>query len=173
MARAAQREEQRAAASAVDDFQIYEERGDKYHVPEDIIPSGQSYQWCRAFYMGVEDRRNIAALMRNRWTPVPADREGHEIFGGDDTRPDPVTGRKHPYEGGILLDGLLLMERPAEITEIVRRRDQARAKGQVRSQIERLKLVPEVASKHERQDRQVSFRRDRDLSIPEDMGYDD
>lgn len=173
MARSAQREEQRAAASAVDDFVIYEERGDKYHVPPDLIPHGMTYQWCRAFYMGVEDRRNIATLMRNRWTPVPADREGHEIFGGDDTQPDPVTGRKHPYEGGILLDGLLLMERPVEITNIVRQRDEQRARGQVRSQIERLKLVPDVASAHEKENRSVQFRRDRDLSIPEDHGYSD
>lgn len=173
MARQAQREEQRAAAAAVDDFQIYEEKGDKYHVPQDLVPDGMTYQWCRAFYMGLEDRRNIANLMRNRWTPVPADREGHEIFGGDTTTPDPVTGRKHPYEGGIILDGLLLMERPAEITKIVRQRDQAKARSQVRQQVERLKLVPDGTMGNEKNERNVNMRRDRDLSIPEDHGYTD
>jgi hypothetical protein len=168
MARAAQRAPQRPV-DEYPDFEIFEDKGDAFYVPPDLIPDGMTYQWCRWSYMGKEDRPNIARLERNRWTPVPANRPGHEILGGESTDPDP-NGRKHPFEGCIIKEGLLLMERPEQITAKVVARDKRVAAEQVQNQLAHLKLVPDgtLSDKH---GRRASLQRDRDLSIPEDQGY--
>lgn len=62
-----------------------------YHVPKEIIPEGMIYQWRRESTLGEADPANIAALQRNGWRFVPADR--------------------HP-DRPVRLDGLVLMECP-------------------------------------------------------------
>lgn len=154
-----QRAEQRA-----DHFEIYRPSGDKYEIDPSIIPDGMTYEWKRAFNMGKEDRRNLADAMRNKWAFVPADR--HPEIGGED-QADMVDGHVNPHVGHIVVDGLVLMERPVNITDFVRRDDQHRARSQVAQSVERLKLVPE-GTLSEKGRRNVSLQRDRDLSIPED-----
>jgi hypothetical protein len=167
--RPVQRATQRS--SAAEGFKVFRPTGNRYDIPRDIIPDGMTYEWKRFTYNGKEDRGHQANLARNRWAPVPADREGHEVVGGEPTDPDPTTGRKHPHEGCIIVDGLILMERPQEITDIVVAEDRRLAKGQVANQIRKLKLVPEGTLAQDGE-RQVSIKRERDLSIPEDHGYD-
>jgi len=166
-----------------DDFVPYEERGDKFNIPPELIPDGMVYQWVRAFNMGQEDRRNVTISLRNRWTYVPSDRDGHEIIGGESTDPD-VNGKRNIHEGHILLEGLVLMERPATIQRKVSntvgaRGDRLRgelgtqqraAKDQLRQGLAAAKAIPEghLGGK----ERVMTFNRHRDLSIPEDEGYE-
>lgn len=179
MARAAQRLPQ---DQDVDDFVPYEEKGDKFNIPPELIPDGMVYQWVRAFNMGQEDRRNVTIALRNRWTFVPADREGHDIIGGESTDPD-VNGKRNPYEGHILLEGLVLMERPEaiqrKVSNTINRKDerlrgdyglqQKAAKDQLRQGLAAAKAIPDghLGGK----ERVMTFNRHRDLSIPEDEGY--
>ncbi len=179
MARAAQRASQN---EDVDDFVPYEERGDKFNIPQEIIPEGMVYQWVRAFNMGQEDRRNVQIALRNRWTFVPDDRPGHEIIGFESTSPD-VNGRRNSHEGHILLEGLVLMERSAAIhrkmtntigskTQQLRGElgiQQRKAKEQLVQGLEAAKAIPQghLGGK----ERVMTFQRHRDLSIPEDEGY--
>jgi hypothetical protein len=181
MARTAQRVAQDQDS---DEFVPYEERGDKFNIPQELIPDGMVYQWVRAFYMGKEDNRNISISLRNRWTYVPADRPGHEIIGFESTEPD-VNGRRNPHEGHILLEGLVLMERSAaiqkKVTNTVGARDQRMrgepglqqkaAKDQLRQGLAAAKAIPDghLGGK----ERVVTFNRHRDLSIPEDFGADE
>lgn len=167
MARTAQRAEQRANET----FRVYRDTGDKFTIPPELIPDGMTYEWKRLSVLGKEDRRHQIALQRNKWAYVPADREEHEILGSDPTEPD-ANGKPHPYANCIIVDGLILMERPSYITDIVVQQDHREAKGQIRSQIERLRLVPEGTLGNERGERNVGVRRDRDLSIPSDAGGD-
>lgn len=160
MTKAPQRTEQREPQ-----FKIYRDSGDKFHVDPEMIPDGMSYEWKRLSTFGQEDRRHQVNLARNRWTPVPADR--HPEIGGDPTLPD-KDGRMHPHAGCIIMDGLILMERPAQITKIVQEDDTRRAKDQVGQQFQRLKLVPDGTMGNEKGERHVTVRRERDLSIPED-----
>lgn len=179
MARSAQRV---AQTEDVDDFVPYEEKGDKFNIPPELIPDGMAYQWVRAYNMGQEDRRNISIALRNRWTFVPAEREGHEIIGAESTDPD-VNGKKHSHEGHIILEGLVLMERPASIqrkmTNTVNTKHQTlkgelgiqqrAAKDQLRQGLVAAKAIPDghLGGK----ERVMTFNRHRDLSIPEDEGY--
>ena len=129
------------------------------------IPDGMTYEWKRISNLGQEDRRHQVNLARNKWVPVPADR--HPEIGGDPLLPD-QHNRPHPHEGSIVIDGLMLMERPIEITRMVQQDDLRLAKGQVRDQFERLKLVPDGTLSSESGERSVNLKRTRDLSIPED-----
>lgn len=176
MARSPQREPQN---EDLDDFVPYEDKGDKFNVPEHLVPEGMVYQWVRAFTIGQEDRRNVTIALRNRWTFVPADRPGHEIIGGESTDPD-INGRRSPHEGHILLEGLVLMERPLaihrKVTNTIGSKDQRlrgepgaqqrRAKEQLIQGLAAVKAIPDghLGDKA----RVVTFNRHRDLSIPED-----
>lgn len=181
MARAAQRTPQ---SQDVDDFVPYEERGDKFNVPPELIPEGMVYQWVRAFNMGQEDRRNVTIALRNRWTFVPADRPGHEIIGGESTDPD-VNGKRNQHEGHILLEGLVLMERSEaihrKVTNTIGSKDQRlkgergiqqkAAKDQLHQGLAAAKAIPEGHLGG--RERVMTFNRHRDLSIPEDAFEED
>lgn len=161
-----QRPEQRPAQQREDEFKIYRPNEDRFAIPAEEIPDGMTYEWKRLTMLGKEDHRHQANLARNRWTPVPAER--HPLIGGDPT-PDDDRGNAHPHRGCIIVDGMILMERPAHITDIVVADAHRQAKGQVRDQFHRLKLVPDGTMSDDRtRARSVSVKRERDLSIPED-----
>lgn len=151
----------------LDGFTPYEEHGDKFDVPDELIPDGMVYQWCRAYNMGQEDRKNIANLQRNRWTFVPDDRPGHDILGGESTGVD-HNGRKHPYEGFIVLEGLVLMERPKVIEDKARAMQRRDAKRNRDEKLASIRGVPLGHLGAEDGRRTVQFARHRDLSISED-----
>lgn len=164
MARSEQRAAQREAP-VTEEFEIFRDAGDKFYVDPKTIPDGMSYEWKRLSSLGQEDRRHQVNLARNRWVPVPAER--HPEIGGDPMNPD-QHGRPNPHADHIVIDGLILMERPIQITQKVQADDARLARGQVREQFERLKLVPDGTLSSEKGQRDVNIRRDRDLSIPED-----
>lgn len=97
--------------------------GDKYSIDLSIVPDGWTYEWKRKSIFGQEDFDHITGLMENGWTPVPAERHVGQFMVRSAT-------------GEIVRDGLILMERPIELTREARDEDRANAKLLIRLQQE-------------------------------------
>lgn len=98
---------------------------DKYKFDRSIIPDGWDYEWKRNTIYNAEDPAYQVSLAKMGWEPVPVKR--HPEF------------MPYGFKGeNIERDGLILMERPAEITEKVQRRDYQIAANQVQQNIKQL-----------------------------------
>jgi hypothetical protein len=111
-----------------------DDAGGPFQIDRSAIPDGMSYEWSRVTYAGKEDVRQQARRQRHQWTPVPKKRHP-EIVGREAAERDP--------EGAIIVDGLMLMERPAFVTEEADDIRTAKARDRVRNQVKSLKLTPE------------------------------
>lgn len=69
---------------------------DQFYIPYNLIPDGWSYEWKRESYAGQPDTRHMNNLKENHWEAVPQDR--HPNF-------------------AVRNGGMILMERPAYVTE--------------------------------------------------------
>jgi len=93
---------------------------DNFFVDPSIVPPGWSYEWKRHTVAGAEDPSYAVSLARKGWEPVEPGRH-----------PDMMpTNTKDQY---ITRKGMILMERPMELTEEARRVDERRARLQVRN----------------------------------------
>jgi hypothetical protein len=101
---------------------------DDFRAPE--APPGWSYEWKRKLNLGAEDPAYQVELARKGWEPVPTSR--HPAF-----MPD---GGRHPI---IERKGMVLMERPLELTEEARRIEIQKARNQVRSKEQQLNAAPD------------------------------
>ena len=77
---------------------------DKFHVPPSSIPDGMSYEWKRYTYGGKVDQDHMRNMMEQHWTPVPAERH-------------PSMSWLESTSKFIEKEGMILMERPAYLTE--------------------------------------------------------
>lgn len=102
----------------------------KYELPEGIEPDGWSYEWKAMSIAGKLNDQHINNLKQNGWEFVPASRHP-ELVGA-------LAGTTKIIER----DGQVLMERPKQITDMVRQRDRDRARQQVRSKEAQLKQAP-------------------------------
>lgn len=94
---------------------------DAFFVPEDIKPDGWTYQWVRWAVHNKEDPGYISKNERSGWSFVPATRRGHEYL------------IPHEWKEKIIIkDGMVLMERPTEICDLVNARMLKEARNQVR-----------------------------------------
>ena len=84
---------------------------DKYYVDPTKIPDAWSYEWRAFTVVGKENPQYQMTLQRGRWRPVPAKRHPELVPSGYDP------------EGAILIDGMMLMERPKVITDYQKARD--------------------------------------------------
>lgn len=123
---------------------------DAFYVPPNLIPSGWSYQWN---VVTVTGERQVAAqvnAMENGWRAVPAERHDG-IF------------MPPGFKGPIERDGLMLMERPAVLTEEAQYEEQRKADGLINMQKEAIgaalpegfhnkhrKVVPTIRTNYER-----------------------
>ena len=83
---------------------------DRFHVPEHLIPEGWSYEWKSQTIMGQENTAHMMHMAENGFTPVDASRHpGYFMPDG--------------YTGAIIRDGMILMERPIELTNEARQED--------------------------------------------------
>ena len=134
--RGAMREEDPRAAASRRAAEIMQHLGgldegtDDFYIEPHKIPDGWSYEWKRKTNVGMEDPAYQVQLARMGWEPVPASR--HPAMMPDDNKYQ-IIERK----------GLVLMERPLEITEEARDIELRRARNQIRQKEEQLASAPE------------------------------
>lgn len=103
----------------------------KYHIPPQEIPLGTSYQWNTHAIYGQEQRHYSVFMANQGWEPVPASRHPH--LAPKDANPnDP-----------IIIDGQILVERPAEWTNEALQEEYDKARGEVAMKEEQLFGTPQ------------------------------
>jgi hypothetical protein len=109
----------RRAAELRNHLGTLDEGLDEFFIPKDIIPDGWSYEWKRRTVLGQEDPSYQVALAKQGWETVPADRHPEMMPMG--------------WKGSLIeRKGMVLMERPLEITKEVQAHDLRKARLQVR-----------------------------------------
>jgi hypothetical protein len=106
-----------------------DEGPDEFYFDANLIPDGWSYEWKRQRVLGAEDAAYSVALRRTGWEPVPASRHPEMM-------PTGATGY-------IERKGMILMERPKEITDEMRAIDYRNARNQVRTKEQQLAAAPD------------------------------
>ena len=102
---------------------------DRFKVDSREIPDGWSYEWKRKSIWGKEDPAYEVELARGGWEAVPASRH-------------PSMMPKGNYET-IERDGMILMERPNELTEEAHDANLRKARMQVRAKEQQLHNAPD------------------------------
>jgi hypothetical protein len=117
------------AAEILQHIGSMDEGTDDFYVSPSQVPDGWTYEWKRKTVYNAEDPAYQVALARTGWEPVPARRH-----------PDMMpTGWKGDT---IERKGMVLMQRPKEITDRVLELDQRRARNQVRAKEQQLAAAP-------------------------------
>jgi hypothetical protein len=92
-------------------------------------PPGWTYEWKTHSVFNKENPQYQNMLLRTGWSAVPAHRHRDLTYPG--------------YDGeAIIRDGMILMERPKELTDRVRKREQMKAFDQVRNSEAKLTETP-------------------------------
>jgi len=103
-----------------------------FDIPQAEIPPDLSYEWKRYSVSGLSadhDPFYLASMREQGWEPVPPSRHPNRV------PPD----YDKPY---ILKDGLILMDRPKELTREARAEVQQFSRQQVREAEQRLGMTP-------------------------------
>ena len=103
---------------------------DDFFIDSSAIPDGWSYEWKRKTVLGQEDPAYQVALARNGWDPVPASRHASYMPNGSSY-------------STIERKGMILMERPTEISDEVRAIELKKARNQIRQKEEQLNSAPD------------------------------
>lgn len=137
--RGAMREEDPRARAARRAAEIRGHRGpmdegtDEFFIDPDMVPEGWTYEWKRKLLLGQEDPSHMVALYRDGWEPVPLHRDlKHKAM-----MPSNWDGET------IERKGMILMERPSELTQEAREANYMRARKQVRDKEAQLAGTPE------------------------------
>lgn len=107
-----------------------DEGTDDFYIPVHYIPDGWSYEWKMKSVLGAEDPAYAVSIARKGWEPVPASRHPSMM----------PEGNKYQT---IERKGMILMERPLEITDEARRIERRKAVNQVRQKEEQLNSAPQ------------------------------
>lgn len=102
---------------------------DEFYISADMVPDGWTYEWKRRTVYGQEDPAYQVALARTGWETVPARRHPEMM---------PVNWKGETIER----KGMVLMQRPREITERVEQIEQRKARNQVRAKEQQLNATP-------------------------------
>ncbi len=123
-ARAARRALELREQTASDDDGV-----DKFYIDPKLIPDGWSYEWKTYTVLGKENPSYQVAMAHKGWEAVPRSRHPQLM---------PIN-----YQGETIeREGLILMERPLEITNEAKARDLRIARAQVRGKEEQLGASP-------------------------------
>lgn len=110
-----------------------DEGTDEFFIPASMVPDGWTYEWKRHTIYNQEDPAYTVQLAREGWEPVPADRDHiHRAM-------MPANWTKNTIER----KGMMLMERPIDITEEMRSIELRRARQQVRVKEQQLSATPD------------------------------
>lgn len=120
----------RRAAEIRNHLGSMDEGTDEFYIDQNSIPPGWSYEWKRKVVLGKEDPAYQVHLARTGWEPVPASR--HPSY-----MPEGSTSAT------IERKGMILMERPLELSEEARAIDARRARNQVRQKEAQLNSAPD------------------------------
>lgn len=93
---------------------------DEFFIPDSDIPDGWSYEWKRYSTYNAQDPSYWGQVLRHGWEPVDAKRHPHMVAGGGNQQ---IIERK----------GMVLCERPAEITREMRLKADREARLQVQA----------------------------------------
>ena len=108
----------RRAAELLGHVEDLDQGEDKFYIDPRVIPDGWSYEWRRDTVLGKGDPSYQVSLARSGWETVPPARHPEMMPMG--------------WPGGrIEREGLVLMERPAEITARMKAIELRRAREQV------------------------------------------
>lgn len=107
-----------------------DEGTDDFYVNPTDVPDGWCYEWKRRTTLNQPDPSYEVALARTGWQAVPAGR--HPTYMPGDSKAKTIERK-----------GMVLMERPAEITQRVREIDENRASNQVRQKEAQLNAAPD------------------------------
>lgn len=107
-----------------------DEGEDRFRINQNTIPEGWNYEWKRKTVLGQPDPAYEVELARKGWEAVPASRhpEMMPVGKGFDN---------------IERDGMILMERPKELTDEARDVELRKARAQVRSKESQLSNAPD------------------------------
>ena len=103
---------------------------DKFHIPAHLIPPDTSLEWKRYATGNMVDTPNIASEEANGWRICQVDE-----FPG-------IAKRYGIPSGGIVVEGMALMERPIELTLEAISEMKAAARNQVRNKIDEMRGAP-------------------------------
>lgn len=106
-----------------------DEGEDKYRIDLAIIPDGWSYEWKTFTVLGKENPSYQVSLAHKGWEAVPRTRHPELM---------PANHRGETIER----EGMILMERPLEITQEAQQREKRAAREQVRSKEQQLNGAP-------------------------------
>lgn len=99
---------------------------DRFYIPPHIVPPGYTYEWKREFLYGQRDDAHITHLHDNGWRPVV--HGAHKGYFSAISDPNEIIRR----------DGMMLMERPIELTRQAREEEQQAARLLVEAQKQQL-----------------------------------
>jgi len=119
----------RRAAELREHGSLNDDGVDEFYIDPRIIPDGWSYEYKRYTVLGAQDPSYQVSLALKGWEAVPA-KPHPELM------PDNYTGMT------IERKGMILMERPAEITNEAKAREFRKAREQVGSKEAQLKGMP-------------------------------
>lgn len=100
-----------------------------FYVPVDEIPEGLTYEWKRHAVVGQENAFYLAQMRRQGWEPVDPRNHPNWVPPGYD-RPD------------IIKEGLILMERPVELTREAQEENREKSHQMVAEAEGRLGMAP-------------------------------
>jgi len=148
----------RAAARAAqirDHIGGMDEGTDEFYIPPGLVPDGWSYEWKRHKIWNQEDPSYTVQLRREGWDPVPLHRDAdHEAM------------MPSNWDGNTIeRKGMILMERPKEISDEIRRIELRRARDQVRTKEAQLSGTPDGTLDRVKPSIKKTF----DMPIPEDL----
>lgn len=110
-----------------DDDEIAEVYLDRWYAE---APPGWTYEWKTHSVWNKEYPQYMNALLRTGWSSVPASRHRDLVHPG------------YNSDDAIIIEGMILMERPKELTDRQRRRDYLKALDIVRTSEMRLADAP-------------------------------
>lgn len=95
-----------------------DDNDDRLHIAKSEIPDGMDYQWVTDSILGQPAPQRRARFERKGWTPVPSPRHDGKFM-------------PKGFQGEINVDGLVLMERPLELSVRAKQRNLMKARDQV------------------------------------------
>lgn len=102
---------------------------DKYHIDASEIPAGSSYEWKTVTVYGKSDPSYNVMMREQGWEPVDGSRHPNMVA--------------EDHKGPIIRDGMMLMERPIELTLEAQAEDRDNAMQMVQIKKQQLGETPE------------------------------